>query len=376
LIFLSTGNKANKTVVSKKWIYYFEARQAKLKKMTLLFSVLSLLIAIIALYLLLSAFGGLEGVTINYANLRLKIANPDLDFGFEYAKNPWVYVGGLGIIYASAAVSSLYLAAFNRRYLPAYFPILAIIIFSLATGGRSAILQVIIMYSAGFVVGQKITEKKYNWRFLLLPLFLGIAVILVISSFLGKFGEESDIAIVKINPIIAHFYYRATIPFVNLDDYIINHGPDYLMGEATFNPVFRTLYEFGLRDNYTRITNRDVNPITGWYAVATYSYLKWPFDDIGIMGPMILSIMFVAFATVFYMNIKTQASLGSVLMYILLIPTILLSFGSWYLQDLEYSFAILGVILIHLLCKWRTSVLEGKIYRIKSSFKNAPYVRP
>lgn len=342
---LGAPEKSKKENSRAEWRNYLAENEKILRKLVIVSSSASVLIGGFALNLIVSHFGAADFVQ-HYALIRHDVALPGGNITeFSYAKSPFIHVAGMGFIYSSAAIGAFYVGFIRKNYLLGYIPMLSMLLMSVAEGGRTNLADVIMMYGAGFYFGRFYIRRKGSLQATLV-MFLGACGIVVISLLTGKLGEEAELSRVPLNPVVAHLSYRVTVPIANLNEYVSSEDSKNYLGEASFNPVFRILNELGLHETYVRIAHTGINSISGWYAVLTYSYLKWPFDDFGYLGPFCLAVLYGSTVMVFFLCARLRVSLGAMLMLILLYPTVVYSVATWKIQDMSFFFAVLGVCII------------------------------
>jgi len=153
------------------------SQQKQIKLLILVGSILSIIGAVLALVVILRFFGELV--------FSIDVRNFITTHSQEIGKTWLSYVFLLGVNFVTAALSGLYLARFSSSYLPAFLPIVAIIIFSFAELSRDKIYEILIIYVLFFVLSKIIFRWKMNIIKIIVPLMLLIICFVVIISIIG-----------------------------------------------------------------------------------------------------------------------------------------------------------------------------------------------
>lgn len=330
------------------WVQCLEARRPRIVRLMYWLNGASLLIAIAAMMNVVSALGGIDGYLANAIKLRWEVADPAYHSGIEYSRNVLIHTVGVGVIYVSCVLGAISLGAYKRHFVLSLTPVLAMFIFSVGSISREYLLDVIFIYGAGYWLVQHISGKSSRllWEIgtkVVMPVF---AVIIIMSVSLGKVDHGGSQNVDAGTALAEHFYYRLTVPIDNMDAYVKSAEIPYYAGQATLNPLFRLMYAVGLVGSYVRIDNRGISPLSGSIAVLTYSYLKWPYDDFGLIGPPAVGFVFGFVASLLFLLARSRLSLGATMVCIMLYDAIGYSFATWRVQDIFFVTALVFALLL------------------------------
>lgn len=291
------GEKLHSNLDNHVVTFYFNGRQIKvLRNIVLFFSLLALFEAVYYWLNLIKTFGSITNVLI-FGNLVYSMRTA----GVIQGGIP--YLGALAL--AGTCFAGIYTALIRRFSLIAIFPILVIVISSVASMGRAAILIALILFLSGYFFtkygsGDKLQKnKKFNLRQSLSFVVILVIVLIgmeIVRSHRGTF-ESLPGATQLLNKlsgssfITPSIYLYLTVDYGVLNQYLKRDEEKVPLGTHTFAPIWRFLSKFGFDTYVPEYQKSYFTPVGS----NTATYLREVHADFGLLGiylyPYILGLL-------------------------------------------------------------------------------------
>jgi len=266
----------------------------------------------------------------------------------------------LMFIYSATAIAGGFVALDKKYSKYAYIVFVSVLIYSLAEMSRARILDFIVIlgfsytlfYSNNLNLCKQVIFSIKN--ILIISIFF-IAIVLI-GEAMNKNSGELELATIELPAVITHGFYRLTIGLQQFDNLTQLYGNPMLLGDATFNVLYRLGDLIGIVDNYNRVLFYEVNTVSGWKGYNTPTYLMWFYMDYGRIGVILFPFLLGIILSYSYLRMMRKPRIEYIALNSLLMLSIFVSFGTWRFWDLYYIGGILLLLIIDLFRRIRFSL--------------------
>ncbi len=196
----------------------------------------------------------------------------------------------LGILFIYAFCNNFF--SKNRNY-SLILPVIFSMGESILTSGRSLLMRLILIFILCIMYFKVKKDGKIKFKTIATAAVSVVLVLLVFYIMLPLLGRNAGVDFVK----YISFYFGCGIP--SFDIFLENY-PTHIgyIGEETFTGVYLLLNKFNVLD-FTRIASYGWETIGGMHS-NIYTSLKAYFFDFGILGVVILQLIFGFLTTLYY----------------------------------------------------------------------------
>jgi len=288
-------------------------KQIKVLKNTIwIFSGLALFEAIHYWSNLIKTFGNIGNVLI-FGNLVYSMRTA----GITQGGIP--YLGALAL--AATCLAGIYTALVKKIKITAIIPIVVIVISSIASMGRAAILIALILFVSGYIFTKQSTDVKKHRRlsFKQLISFTFILIIVlggleIVRSHRGTF-ESLPGATQSLNKlrgssfITPSVYLYLTVDYGVLNQYLKHDEEKVPFGTHTFAPLWRFLSKFGFDTYVPEYQKSYFTPVGS----NTATYLREVHADFGLLGVFLYPYLLGVLTSYFWYKLKAVSFLSTII---------------------------------------------------------------
>ena len=320
-----------------------------LKYSLLIFSLLTLILAIHHWLILINQFGSIPAVILNGSTIYRMSLRGEIKGALPY------YLTSIG--YVATFFGGVYSAFKGKITILSFLPFIGIVIRELANVGRVGMLFAILQFLFTFFLFRHLLSSdlprryRFSWKSALVTLSF-ILSFLIISSSLVRLvraptesfsGADRQLKQLRENIVFTptlYFYLSSDLGV--LSQYLKSNGDDTNFGENTFLQVHNILSRFGVIDKPNHLQKGYFIPM--WSNTGTY--IRELHADFGVLGVYLGPFLIGLFLTWLWFRFYTQKSL---IAFTLLV----------------YFFLIIGfsfLVMITRLPYWITSLIFIIIY--------------